>query len=159
MPHGEHHYAVKIVWTGNRGSGTSAYTAYGRQHVISAGGKPDIPGSSDPAFRGNADRWNPEDLVVAAASACHKLWYLHLCAEAGIAVMSYEDDAQGTMKEDANGGRFTRITLRPQVAVRPTDDIAKALALHHVAHEKCYVANTLNCPVDCEPEVRAVATA
>lgn len=159
MSRGEHHYAVKVVWTGNRGSGTSAYTAYGRQHLISAGSKPDIPGSSDPAFRGDADRWNPEDLLVAAASACHKLWYLHLCAEAGIAVMSYADDAEGTMKEDANGGRFTRITLRPKVGVRPTDDVEKALALHHVAHEKCYVANSLNFPIDCEPEVRPLAAA
>ncbi len=159
MAHGEHHYAVKIVWTGNHGTGTSGYAAYGRQHTISAGSKPDIPGSSDPAFRGNADRWNPEDLVVAAASACHKLWYLHLCAEAGIAVMTYEDDATGTMNEHVDGGRFTGITLRPRVGIRPGDDVAKALALHHVAHEKCYVANSLNCPVACEADVHVIAPA
>lgn len=97
--------------------------------------------------------------MVAAAAACHKLWYLHLCAEAGIAVLSYEDDAEGTMKEDAEGGRFTRITLRPQVVVRATDDVDKALALHQIAHEKCYVANSLKVPIDCRPEVRPLAAA
>jgi organic hydroperoxide reductase OsmC/OhrA len=155
----EHHYAVKVVWTGNRGTGTSAYTAYGRDHTISAGSKPDIPGSSDPAFRGDASRWNPEDLVVAAASACHKLWYLHLCAEAGVAVMSYEDDATGTMTDGAGGGRFTGITLRPRVLIRAADDRERAIALHHTAHEKCYVANSLNCPVTCEPEVQFATAA
>jgi organic hydroperoxide reductase OsmC/OhrA len=85
---GTHTYGVKIEWTGNRGSGTSGYREYGREHTIAAGSKPDIPGSSDAAFRGNAERWNPEDLLVASASACHKLWYLHLCADAGIACAS-----------------------------------------------------------------------
>lgn len=159
MPTHEHKYAVKVTWIGNRGTGTSAYTAYGRQHTISAGTKPDIPGSSDPAFRGDADRWNPEDLLVAAASACHKLWYLHLCAEAGIAVMSYEDQAEGTMNDSLAGGRFTSITLRPRVQVRPTDDAERAVALHHTAHEKCYVANSLNFPVACEPEVQFASAA
>ena len=79
-----HHYSVTVQWTGNTGSGTSSYRGYERRHQISAGTKPPIPGSSDPAFRGDPACWNPEELLVAAISACHQLWYLHLCAEAGI---------------------------------------------------------------------------
>jgi organic hydroperoxide reductase OsmC/OhrA len=153
MPNHHHKYAVQVTWTGNRGSGTSAYSAYGREHLITANAKPDIPGSADPAFRGNADRWNPEDLMVAAASACHKLWYLHLCADAGIVVMAYRDEAEGTLQDDAQHGRFTEIVLRPQVHIRPGDDLEKARQLHHTAHEKCYIANSVNFPIACEPRV------
>lgn len=103
----EHHYAVTVRWTGNTGSGTSGYRQYARDHLIQAQGKPDIPGSADPAFRGDPRRWNPEELLLASASACHKLWYLHLCAEAGIVVLDYEDHAEGTMI-DGDRGRSVR---------------------------------------------------
>ena len=106
MAHGTHSYTVRVEWTGNRGAGTRSYREYGREHTIGAGTKADIAGSSDAAFRGNAERWNPEDLMVAAASACHQLWYLHLCADAGIAVQAYVDDAVGTMVEAPGPGRF-----------------------------------------------------
>jgi organic hydroperoxide reductase OsmC/OhrA len=151
VPH-EHTYRVRVEWTGNRGSGTSGYRDYGREHTIAAAGKPEIAGSSDPVFRGNADRWNPEDLLVASASACHQLWYLHLCADAGVRVLGYVDDAVGTMRDDGNG-RFTRIVLRPRVVIRAGDDRDLAARLHHDAHARCYVANSLNCPVDCEPVI------
>jgi organic hydroperoxide reductase OsmC/OhrA len=156
---GEHTYIVTVEWTGNRGPGTSNSRAYGRDHTISAGTKPSIPGSSDPAFRGDASRWNPEDLVVAAVSACHKLWYLHLCAMNGVGVLGYRDEATGTMVEDADGGgRFTRVVLRPHVMVRFSDDIELATRLHHDAHKKCFVANSVNFPVEHEPVVeRAIA--
>jgi len=155
MAHGTHTYHARIEWTGNRGTGTTGYRDYGREHTISAGGKAPIAGSSDPKFRGNADRWNPEELLVAAASACHKLWYLHLCADAGIAVQRYIDDAVGTMVEDAQGGRFTRVVLRPRVTIRTGDDAGLAARLHHQAHAKCYVANSVNFPVECEPVIEA----
>lgn len=147
----EHHYKVQVEWTGNRGSGTSGYRDYDRNHVISTTGKPAIPGSSDPAFRGDAARWNPEDLLVASASACHKLWYLHLCAEAGIVVTAYVDEAEGTMQEDASSGQFERIVLRPRVTIAAGDH-ELALQLHHAAHDKCYIANSVNFPILCEPE-------
>ena len=102
-----HLYRVGIEWTGNRGTGTSSYTAYGREHVIKADGNPDIPASSDPAFRGDASRWNPEELLVGALAACHKLWYLHLCAVAKIVVVAYRDEAEGVTEMEASGeGRF-----------------------------------------------------
>ena len=144
----EHHYTVTVEWTGNRGTGTSGYRAYGREHVITAEGKPPIAGSSDPAFRGDAGRWNPEELLVASLSTCHKLWYLHLCADAGIAVLAYRDEAAGTMVEDADGGgRFSRVVLRPLVTVQAGNDADLALRLHRDAHAKCYVAGSVNFPV------------
>jgi organic hydroperoxide reductase OsmC/OhrA len=152
----EHTYNVRVEWTGNRGSGTSGYREYGREHVIAAAGKPDIAGSSDVAFRGNAERWNPEDLLVAAASTCHQLWYLHLCADAGIVVQRYVDDAVGTMRDGATG-RFTRIVLRPRVVIRAGDDRERAAQLHHQAHAKCYVANSVNFPIHCEPVIEVDA--
>lgn len=152
----EHAYRVTVQWTGNNGTGTSGYRAYSRDHAIQAGRKPVIPGSSDPAYLGDETRWNPEDLLVASASACHKLWYLHLCADAGIVVLAYVDEAEGTMVEEEKG-YFTRIVLRPQVKVRAGDDVELATRLHHAAHDKCFIANSLNFPVLCEPSVEPVA--
>lgn len=148
---GSHRYHVKVVWTGNLGTGTSGYRAYGRDHLISVPGKSDIPGSADPAFRGDAARWNPEDLLVASLSACHKLWYLHFCAVNGIVVTAYEDNAEAMMQVEADGGgRFVGATLRPVVTISAGDP-EKANALHHDAHEKCFIANSVNFPVSCEP--------
>ncbi|TWI58563.1 organic hydroperoxide reductase OsmC/OhrA [Pseudomonas duriflava] len=149
----QHTYHVRTTWTGNRGQGTEHYRAYDRDHVIQAEGKPDLSGSSDPAFRGNPARWSPEDLLLASVSACHKLWYLHLCAEAGIIITAYEDYAEGRMEESPEGGRFTQITLRPQVTVRSGSDHEQAQALHHEAHRQCFIANSLNVPVMCEGTV------
>jgi organic hydroperoxide reductase OsmC/OhrA len=158
MAHGEHTYNVTVEWIGNQGTGTSGYRDYSRDHTIRAGSKPAIPGSSDAAFLGDAARWNPEDLVVAAASACHKLWYLHLCAEAGITVLAYVDDAQGTMLDSPQRGSFTEIVLRPRVTIRAGDDRERAEHLHHTAHERCYVANSVNFPILCEPTIGFAST-
>ena len=156
MANREHHYRVSVEWTGNKGTGTSGYRSYARDYVIRSGARPVIAGSSDPAFLGDAARWNPEDLLVASAAACHKLWYLHLCADAGIAVLAYVDDAEGTMVE-AEAGRFTKIVLRPRVTIRAGDDLELAKRLHHAAHEQCFIANSLNFPVLCEPAFEQAA--
>jgi len=122
---------------------------------MTSGRKPAISGSSDPAFRGNDDRWNPEDLLVAAVSACHKLWYLHLCAVAGVNVVAYVDRAEGVMTEDTKrGGYFIGVTLKPEVTITADSDPAKAAALHHDAHEKCFIANSVNFPIVCEPSIK-----
>jgi organic hydroperoxide reductase OsmC/OhrA len=147
-----HSYAVTVSWTGNTGTGTSGYRDYERSHDISAAGKPTIPGSSDPAFRGDRTRWSPEDLLVASLSACHKLWYLHLCAEAGVVVIAYVDEALGVMEESGDGsGHFVEVTLRPRVTLAPGCDEAKAHSLHQAAHAKCFIARSINFPVACEP--------
>lgn len=150
MAHREHFYQISVEWTGNKGSGTSSYKAYSRDFTLGAKSKTNIQGSSDPAFLGDAARWNPEDLLVGSVSACHKLWYLHLCAEAGIVVHAYVDHAEGTMVEGEKG-RFTGITLKPQVTLSDEASVPLAHDLHHRAHELCYIANSLNFEVKCEP--------
>jgi organic hydroperoxide reductase OsmC/OhrA len=148
--HREHKYSVNVVWTGNTGEGTANYRSYARDHEIKVPGKPPIKGSSDPKFRGDPIRYNPEELLVSALSGCHMLWYLHLCANAGIVVMSYEDRAEGTMEESSEGaGRFVRLMLHPHVRV--TNRVEQAEALHQRAHELCFIANSLNFPVLHQP--------
>ncbi len=136
-----------MVWTGAGEAGTRAYDSYGREHVIRAPGKPEIIGSSDPAFRGRADAWNPEELLVAALSACHMLWFLHLAAEAGLVVTAYRDRPEGVMREDADGaGRFESVTLRPEVTVA-AGPAGMVPELHRRAHARCFIARSVNFPV------------
>lgn len=154
----EHAYSVTVTWTGNLGDGTSGYRAYSRDHVIASGDKPPLPGSSDPAFRGDPTRYNPEDLLVAAVSACHMLWYLHLCAVRGIRVLDYVDEASGVMAEGPDGGgRFTRVVLRPRITLAEGADTALAGALHEEAHAKCFIANSVNFPIEHRAEIRTRA--
>lgn len=149
-----HLYEVALDWTGDRGSGTSGYAAYDRAYRLSALGKPDIPGSSDPHFRGDAARWNPEELLLASLSACHQLWYLHLCSVNKVTVIGYRDRASGEMVEHADGsGEFVRVTLNPEVAIAAGSDVDKALGLHHEAARLCFVARSMNFPVEHAPQV------
>ena len=149
-----HSYRTHVVWTGNRGSGTSAYRAYDRAHEIRSPGKPPLLCSSEPAFRGDRARYNPEELLVAALSACHMLWYLHLAADNGIVVVEYRDNPTGTMLEtDDGGGRFTEVTLHPTVVARAPVDETLAARLHDRAHELCYIAGSVAFPVGCEPRL------
>jgi organic hydroperoxide reductase OsmC/OhrA len=153
-----HSYQTRVEWTGNLGQGTTDFRAYSRDHVVSAPGRPELAGSSDPAFRGDATRYNPEDLLVASLSSCHMLWYLHLCSAAGIVVLAYRDEAAGTMVEDeGGGGRFTAAVLRPAVTLAPGTDVTRALALHEEAHRLCFIANSVNFPVSIEPRVELAA--
>jgi len=152
-----HTYSTQVAWTGDQGSGTSRYDAYSRDHRVSVANKPAIAASSDPAFRGDPARHNPEELFVASISSCHMLWYLHLCATNGIVVTGYVDDAIGTMEESANGsGRFTDVLLRPHVTIGASGHIALAERLHDEAHHFCFIANSVNFPVRCEPATEVV---
>jgi organic hydroperoxide reductase OsmC/OhrA len=151
----EHHYNVEITWTGNTGSGTSNYRAYERNHTVTATGKPVIPGSSDPSFRGDRTRYNPEELLLGSVSSCHMLWYLHLCAEAGVVVTAYHDQATGIMTETENGGgHFTEMTLYPVVTVADSSMVNKATALHHEANRLCFIANSVKFPIYHKPSSR-----
>ena len=148
-----HHYRVETDWTGNRGSGTRSYQGYERSHVIRVLGKPLLVGSSDTAFRGDASHHNPEELLVAALSACHMLSYLHMAMLAGVVVTAYRDAAEGTMEADAQGGRFVDVALRPVVTIDVGSDPAKATVAHEAAHRACFIANSVNFPVRCEPRI------
>lgn len=150
-----HLYQVDVIWTGNTGQGTASYRAYERSHEITVEGKPLIPGSSDPAFRGDKSRYNPEELLVASLSACHMLWYLNLCANARLVVTHYVDRPSGTMVEtDDGGGRFLEVVLKPVVTVQAGSDLALIEQLHEKAHHMCFIANSMNFPVRCEPSVQ-----
>ena len=149
-----HDYAVTVTWTGNDGDGTAGYRSYRRDHVVEAAGPPAIAGSSDPQFRGDAARWNPEQLLVAALAQCHMLWYLHLCADAGVVVVGYRDDAEGSMVLDSDGGgQFSSAVLRPRVTVDAEAMVERALALHGEVPALCFIARSVNFPVSHEPTV------
>ena len=152
--HKEHHYSATIQWTGNTGEGTKSYRGYQRNHSVVIDGKLDILASSDPAFRGDKSRHNPEELLVASLSSCHMLWYLHLCSEAGVVVIDYVDNATGTMIETENGsGRFSEVTLHPSVTVSDETMIQKANEIHAAANKLCFIANSVNFPVHHEAEI------
>ena len=148
-----HAYDIVVSWTGNRGTGTSGYRDYDRAHDVIADGRPTIAGSSDPAFRGDPTRWNPEQLLVASLSQCHMLWYLNLCANAGVVVTEYVDHARGMMTETGQGGRFTEVVLRPRVVVTSSTMAETAMNLHEGAHQACFIANSVNFPVGHEATV------
>jgi organic hydroperoxide reductase OsmC/OhrA len=147
-----HLYELSLRWTGNNGSGTSSYRTYSRDHEIHAAGKSMIAGSSDPAFRGNASLWNPEELLVASLSQCHMLWYLHLAASAGVVVTAYTDTPIGTMIEGPDGGgQFSEVVLRPEVTVPDAAMRGPAGELHDDAERMCFIARSVNFPVRHEP--------
>lgn len=156
-----HRYEMTVRWTGNTGTGTTDYRGYRRDHEIQGDGKPTLPASSDPAFRGDASRWNPEELLVASLAQCHMLWYLHLCAEGGVVVTNYVDTPVGTMAMDATGGggQFTDVILRPAVTVANPSMADKAMALHDEINAICFIARSVNFPVRHEPTVCAATDA
>ncbi|TWP48883.1 OsmC family protein [Lentzea tibetensis] len=150
---GAHRYEVDLVWTGNSGSGTSGYRDFERAHEVSVPGKATILGSSDPAFRGDRERYNPEELLVASLSQCHMLWYLHLASVNGVVVTDYRDHATGLMTEHPDGsGRFTEVTLNPRVTVADPATKDTAQALHEKAHSMCFIAASVNFPVRHDPQ-------
>jgi organic hydroperoxide reductase OsmC/OhrA len=148
----EHGYEVEVHWTGNTGGGTTGYRDFERSHDMRVEGKPVLTGSADPAFRGDASRWNPEELLVSSLSQCHMLWYLHLAAVAGVVVVDYTDRATGTMvMAPDGGGDFTEVVLHPEVTVRSADMVEKAGPLHAEANAKCFIARSVRFPVHHEP--------
>lgn len=151
----KHFYTSNIKWTGNRGEGTSSYNGYDRNHIISIKNKKDIEGSSDRSFMGDATKHNPEEMLVSSLSACHMLWYLHLCADNGIVITEYTDEATGTMLQTEAGGHFTEVILHPVVTITDKRHIEKANALHEAANKHCFIANSCNFPVKHEPVCRS----
>ena len=157
MSNHTHKYAARLIWDGNLGEGTADYAKYGRQYRVIVTGKPDLAGSADAAFRGEADKHNPEDLFVASISACHMLSYLALCARKRVVVLAYQDEAKGVMTTTANGGgKFEEVTLHPSVTIASGQDMALALQLHETAHELCFIANSCSVPIRHKATVRVV---
>lgn len=149
----EHRYALTATWKGDRGAGTSGIRDYGRDVTLSIDGKPDLLGSADRPFFGDASRWNPEDLLLAALTQCHLLSYLRACTLRGVVVTAYTDESTGTLARSGDSGRFTQVTLRPRVEVADQGMRGGALAAHTEAHEWCFIANSVSFPVLVEPTV------
>ncbi|MCS5722598.1 OsmC family protein [Herbiconiux sp. CPCC 203407] len=154
----EHHYSVDVEWLGNRGTGTSHYRDYGRQGLLTAAGKHDIEVSADKTFHGDRDRWNPEELLLAALAECHMLSFLHVAVLHGLVVTAYTDAATGTLVQQGDGGRFTSAELHPVVTLAVAEGAASPseeefAALHREAAEKCFIANSVNFPVGHSPRL------
>jgi organic hydroperoxide reductase OsmC/OhrA len=151
----QHQYTVSVEWTGNLGKGTADYVAYSRDHIIQATRKPLVPGSSDPSFRGDGSRYNPEEFLIASISACHMLWYLHLCADSGIVITRYNDHAIGTLILAPNEvGYFSEVVLRPNITITDPGKMSLAHSLHAKANKRCFIANSCKFPVHHEPIIQ-----
>lgn len=150
----EHRFTATLVWTGDRGTGTSGTRAYGRDHVISVPGKPELHASAARVFHGDADRWNPEEQLLAALAGCHLLSYLYVAVRHGVVVVGYEDAVEGVLEVDADGGgRFAEVVLRPVVTIAEgAPELARSL--HAEANRLCFIASSVNFPVRHEPEIR-----
>ena len=153
----QHHFESRLVWTGATKGGTTSYESYSREYRLDIEGKPSIRGSAAPPFRGDVALPNPEELLVGALSACHFLSYAALCARGGVNLVSYEDDAEGTMERVDGVLRFTEVVLHPKVSIAPGSDSEKARALHAKAHSICFIANSVNFPVRNEPTIAIAA--
>ncbi len=147
-----HEYTSRVIWTGNRGEGTAHYRAYDRTWDIAVPGKPVMHCSNDPLLGGDPAKMNPEDLLLSALSACHMLWYLHYASDAGLRVLAYEDRPTGTGEIGPGGaGRFTKARLHPRVTLPKGSDLVAAEAIHHRIHQVCFIARSVNFPVDYAP--------
>lgn len=141
----EHKYILDLVWTGNTGKGTTNYRSYERDFKVSIDGKIPIKLSADPAFRGNASKYNPEELFLISISSCHMLWFLHLCADNNIVISEYFDTPQATMEIEENGsGQFNEVILNIRVKLDSNHTIGLLKELNKKANSMCFIANSLN---------------
>ena len=152
-----HEYTARIEWT-RAASEPFTDNRYRRRHRLLFDGGAELAGSSSPAVvpspYSDAAAVDPEEMFVASLSSCHMLWFLSLAAKAGFCVDRYADAAAGVMQRNAAGKMaMTRVDLRPQVDFggdpRPTRE--QVLALHHQAHDECFIANSVHTEVRCEP--------
>ena len=137
--------AITITWTGNDGTGT-ADGSFSRESEIAADGRPTIPASPPANFAGAEGGWSPEDLLAAAVSQCHMLWFLHLCARNGVIVQSYVDNATATLETQGSKGSITAVALRATVGIS-AGEAELTHSLFEKAGDLCYIAKSLNCPV------------
>lgn len=155
---GEHRYSLSVQWTGNKGEGTSSYRSYSRDHNVLIPGLPVLKGSADPTFHGDRGRYNPEQLLLAALAQCHMLSYLHVAVKHGVVVTDYRDEASGLMRLNRDGsGQFERVTLHPTVTVADAAQLELAGSLHHEANRVCFIARSVNFPVEHAPVTVAAA--
>lgn len=150
-----HQYRLALTWTGNSGSGTTGYRSYSRDHLISAEGPGNLLGTADVAFRGTPERWNPEQLFLAAIAQCHLLTYLWLAVTAGVNVVDYTDSPTATLQVHPDGsGEITAVELFPVVTISPDSDPQQAAQLHHRVADYSFIARSVSAPITHQPTVR-----
>ncbi|QFG67680.1 OsmC family protein [Ornithinimicrobium pratense] len=152
-----HTYALDLTWSGNRGTGTSGYRDYSRDVLAHGPGRPELELSADKPFRGDPSRWNPELLLLAALSECHLLSFLHVAVTHGVTVTAYRDEPVGWLEQEGIGGRFSRVLLRPHVTVASAVHVDLAPRLHEEAGSACFIASSMNFPVEHEPVTEVAA--
>lgn len=144
-------FNIQIQWLNKNKAFT--YNDYSREYTINTNGKPEIIASAAPAYKGLPEVYNPEDLLVASLAGCHMLSYLALAANSKITVLSYSDDANGTLEKDGMSMKFSEVILQPKIVISSDSDVEKALALHEKAHHVCFIAKSVNFPVQIKPEI------
>jgi organic hydroperoxide reductase OsmC/OhrA len=160
-PSGVHYFEAKLTWTGapaagspdeDRAAGRADGTQF-REFLGDVAGKPSLLLSAAPEYRGDASRHNPEDLLVLSLASCHALAYLSLCEKCRLEVKSYEDHPLGELKKHEGAMRFTKVTLRPRVGFARGADLVRAQKLHADARRFCFIANSVNFPIEHAPEL------
>jgi organic hydroperoxide reductase OsmC/OhrA len=160
-PPGVHYFEAQLTWTGASAAGSpSEESATGRTDGThrrefrgDVSGKPSLFLSAAPEYRGDASRHNPEDLLVLSLASCHALAYLSLCEKCRLEVRSYEDHPVGELAKHDGAIRFTKVRLRPRVVFAPGADLVRAEKLHADARRYCFIANSVNFPVEHAPEL------
>jgi organic hydroperoxide reductase OsmC/OhrA len=149
-------YKVAIHW--ERQDQVFTDKRYSRSHTWVFDGGIEVPASSSPHVvplpYSNANAVDPEEAFVASLSSCHMLWFLSIAAKRGYCIDSYADDAVGIMEKDQSGRlAMTRVTLRPRAIFsgKPSPSEVELRAMHHQAHEECFIANSVKTDVRCEP--------
>jgi organic hydroperoxide reductase OsmC/OhrA len=149
-----HRYRTRVTWSGSTGAG---YETYDRRHTaVTVPPTAELALSADPSFRGDADRLDPEQLLVTAAASCQLLSFLAVAARARLDVVGYRDDAEAEMPADERPVRITRILLRPHVTLAAGADEAKVRRLIDVAHRECYIANSLRSEIVISPTISVI---
>lgn len=143
-----HTFPLTLHWTGN-----TLDPAYSRNAELSNPGHTSIPASSAPAYSGDPNRWNPEDLLGSALATCHLLTFLALAAKARLEIKAYEDHAEATLESVDKISRIGEIHLRPTIRVAPGTPTGKVEELFRKAHKYCIVANSISCRVRMSPRI------
>jgi organic hydroperoxide reductase OsmC/OhrA len=154
---GMHTYQAQILWQRTPGE-PFVDNRYSRRHLLQFDGGVQVAGSSSPHVvpvpMSAADAVDPEETFVASLSSCHMLWFLSIAAKRGFCVDRYEDAAEGVMARNAQSRlAMTVVTLRPKVEFSGTalPSAEQLQAMHHQAHEECFIANSVKTEVRCEP--------
>lgn len=149
----QHSFRMRLEWEPNVGrEGVS--DSYSKNYKLQGeGDKQYIVGSSASVFQGDDNRYNPEELLIGSLASCHMLWFLYLAKLAEITIISYEDEPQGILELSGSYGHFTEITLMPQIVILEEDKIEEARHLQEKAHQKCYIANSVNFNVKLNPHI------